>query len=321
MSEYLTLTEFVPGTKAKAQEVNENFSILKDAINAKASMNGDAGQSFSVANATSSSHAVNKSQMDTSVNNLKTAMDGLNNRFSLLNGNLSSGESDLMAFSGSTLSFKIGGSYAPLNWVCANGTIESVTSLPNITGLSTNGTYNVVKEYAATNAIATASKVTQGKTFPTTPADGDYHCLVASGINTYKRISGNWVETQYIDLGTVTIAGSVITSVTSKPYLQNGFDINAASQGFKMPNLSSVVSKVWNTTYNAECDGWIFVSSVTSNVVNSTLTINSLVVWQNTSGANGDINTGFIPIAKGSTYIATGGASSQVIKFIPAKGV
>lgn len=63
--------------------------------------------------------------------------------------------------------------------------------------------------------------VTQGKTFPTSPADGDYHCLTATGLQTYKRVSGAWVETQYNLLSPVngiTVAGSVISSVVQPVY-------------------------------------------------------------------------------------------------------
>lgn len=64
MTNYLTLTEFVPGTKAKAEEVNANFSTLKDAVNARALSNGDANNLFNVADGTSDVNAVNKKQLD-----------------------------------------------------------------------------------------------------------------------------------------------------------------------------------------------------------------------------------------------------------------
>lgn len=68
------------------------------------------------------------------------------------------------------------------------------------------------------------NQVTQGKTFPLYPIDGDYHCLTATGLQSYKRVSGAWVENQYVPLGTATVVGSAISAVSTKPYNQNGYD-------------------------------------------------------------------------------------------------
>lgn len=259
MTDYLTLNEFVPGTKAKAEEVNANFSTLKDAINSKASTGGDSTKTFSVADATLSEHAVNKSQLDTTSTDIETKIDGLLNRFCLSSGNLNAGDADLLAYSGTTLSFKIGGSYQAAKWISANGTLETISTLPNITGLSTNGTYTIVKELNSTNAVATSSKVTQGKVFPTTPADGDYHCLTATGLKTYKRVNGNWVEAQYIQLGSVVVSGGVIASISTNSYNQNGFDVNIASNDWArvLPNYKSPISYAINTNVTADKDGVI----------------------------------------------------------------
>lgn len=224
MADLLALIEFVPGTKAKAQEVNANFTALKEAVAQKAMMQGDEATTFNVADATSEKHAVNKSMFDSSIAEINTKMEGLNDRFCLSSGNITAGNADLLSFSGTTLSFKIGGSFPPANWTSANGTQETIAALSNITGLSTNGTYSVIKELGVASAMATASKVTQGKVFPTSPSDGDYHCLTATGINTYKRISGAWVETQYIKLGTVTVSGNVITAAANAYFNYNGLD-------------------------------------------------------------------------------------------------
>lgn len=230
MTDYLTLTEFIPGTKASAQEVNANFSALKDAVNLRAMMGGDSTLTFSVANAALSQHAINKSLLDSSIAACNTKMDGLTNRFCLKSGNINtSGDADLLSYSGTTLSFKIGGAYYSLQWTSANGTQETITTLADITGLSANGIYYVIKELNTANAIATSSKVTQGKAFPASPSNGDYHCLTSAGLSTYKRVSGAWVETQYIQIGTVTVANNVISSVATTPYIQNGFNINTNS--------------------------------------------------------------------------------------------
>ena len=76
MSNFIVPNTFVPGTKAKAQEVNENFAAIQEELNDKAGKNGDASQTFLVANATQNNEAVNKGQLNsaisTSINNVVT---------------------------------------------------------------------------------------------------------------------------------------------------------------------------------------------------------------------------------------------------------
>lgn len=244
MTEYLTLTEFIPGTKAKAQEINANFATLKDAINSKARIDGDNTKTFDIADAALPQHAVSKAQLESAATACDLKAEGLINRFCLTSGNLTNGEADLLNFSGTTLSFKIGGVAPEAKWVSANGTIETITTLANLTGLSVSGTYSIIKELNVSNAFATASKVTQGKTYPTAPADGDYHCLTSTGLQTYKRVNGVWVETQYIQIGTATVSGGAITAVKTNLFNQNGYDLNIqsttqnlATNGYtKLPN-------------------------------------------------------------------------------------
>lgn len=315
MTDYLTLTEFIPGTKAKAQEVNANFTVLKDALNTKADMQGDSMLTFSVATATLNSHAVNKSLLDSTTTATNTKMNGLINRFCLKSGNITSGNADLLAYSGTTLSFKIGGSYSSALWTSANGTQETITTLANINGLSTNGTYSVIKELGVTNAIATSSKVTQGKTFPTSPSEGDYHCLITTGLSTHKFVSNTWVETHYIQLGTVTVSGGVITAVSTNSYNQNGYDVNSQSndwaKALPVISTSTGIDKATNVDHTADVCGIIlnYLSGSTSSAV----TIDGVVFgW---SVSNSTTYTQW-QISKGSVYKATGGT----LTFYPLKG-
>ena len=177
-------------------------------------------------------------------NNKLGAIDQLN-KFCVNRGNIdATGNSDLLAYSSTILSFKVGGSYPDLILTYADRTQETLTSLNNITGFLTNGTYTIIKEKGL-NPVATLSSVTQNKTFPTSPVDGDHHCLTATGLKSYKRISNEWVETQYIILGTVTVAGNIITAVTTPSYNQNGYDFNV---------------------------GWVAISGILTGTSNTSLT-------------------------------------------------
>jgi len=92
MTDYLTLTEFVPGTKAKAQEVNANFSAIKDALADKAALSGDSAQTFHVANATEDSHAINKGQLNNLSDDLTAEINKTSIKFCVKSGNISAGK-------------------------------------------------------------------------------------------------------------------------------------------------------------------------------------------------------------------------------------
>lgn len=325
MTDYLVLNEFVPGTKAKAEDVNANFSTLKDAINSKASTNGDFTKTFSVANATLPEQAVNKSQLDTTSTDIGTKIDNLLNRFCLTAGNLNAGDADLLGYSGTTLSFKIGGSYPIVKWISANGVQETISTLPNITGLSTNGTYTIIKELNSTNAVATSSKVTQGKVYPTTPADGDYHCLIATDLKTYKRISGAWVETQYIQLGSVIVSNGAITSVSTNPYKQNGYDVNIKSNDWArvLPNYKSPISYAVNTNVTADKEGMVVATGSSQGAGTiGYLYIDSTIVGKIVAGDTYGYSSSVSAYVKKGQIInfTAAGVSGATLTFYPAVG-
>lgn len=198
-----------------------------------------------------------------------------------------------------------------LTLVLSDGTIETLTSNVVLTVGGADDTYYIIKPKGESTVLSSAN-LSIGAVFPSTPVDGDYFLDISTTpFVGYKYASvGGWSNVEFGYLGYV-VKSSGTATVTTLPY----------NPTVSFTNYKNPISKTWNTSYTADVDGWIFVSSVTTTTVFSTLTINSLVVWNNSGSSAGDLNTGFIPIAKGSTYIATGGASSQVIKFIPAKGV
>lgn len=106
--DYLTLTEFIPDTKAKAQEVNANFSALKDAIAAKASINGDSTQKFKISDATEDSHAINKGQLDNLSVNLVSQINKMTTKFCVKSGHTINGEGDLFSYDVLRITPKIG---------------------------------------------------------------------------------------------------------------------------------------------------------------------------------------------------------------------
>ena len=308
---------------ASVTTISADIADLEEEVDTKADLNGSTTQVFNVANATSSTEAINKGQLDSAlstinddISDLESELENLtlNFGFCMNSGNLTNGEADLLNYSGTALSFKIGGSYPNLVLTYADKSQEILTSLANITGLSTDGTYTILKEKNSATAVAVlSSAVTQGKTFESSPTNGDYHCLTATGLQTYKYVSGTFVETQYVPIGTVTVSGGVITSVLTNPYNQNGYDVNIYTIKQYKYDYANPVSKSTGTTYTADCDGILFVCRSSSYDV-PVLTIDGTaygVGWTSSQGSSG---SDFVPIVKGQTYnFASGG----VIKFIP----
>lgn len=220
--------------------------------------------------------------------------------------------------------FKVGSSYPGLTLTYADKSQEVLTSLQNIQGLTTNGNYTVIKEKGQNPVAVSSAKVTQGKIFPASPSEGDHHCLTATDLKTYKRVSGAWVETQYVILGNITIAGNVITAVTTNPYNQNGYDINFQTQGYRFPDYANKISKAKNTLHQAESDGYVLM--VCSNVgefivqagLTSSLEFGEILAFS--IGGNDLRPSLSTPIQKGWYYKEAVNDAYMSMYFVPVKG-
>ena len=93
---------------------------------------------------------------------------------------------------------------------------QALSTLPNVTGLTNNGLYNIVLEKGQTIAFATINTITESIIAPSSPTNGDYWLDISVyPYLPYKRISGAWVLTQYVKLGQVTKSGGVMGSPIS----------------------------------------------------------------------------------------------------------
>lgn len=157
MSNFSVPYEFVGGTKARAEEVNANFSAVSNAINLKVDKNFDG--TIDVAAAIDANNAVNKGQLtniltttlntvaDTNLSNISNnALRKLTNEiYSINSGNINSyGEADLLDISDDTkIVFNID-EETPLIGTLAGGNEFTRTSIPDLNLLSLpNGTYNI----------------------------------------------------------------------------------------------------------------------------------------------------------------------------------
>lgn len=334
MTDYLTLTEFIPGTKAKAQEINANFSAIKDALDTKAALDGDNTQTFKVANAIDDSHAVNKGQLDDLSDDLTAEIDKTGMKFYAKSGNISSGNGDLFSYSGLVITPKIGGTYADLvisDYKGNNTSISSTTpSTLNLTGNS-NGIYNIFISSSGSLYILNNTIYRQ----PSRPT------MVVNDVwfNTSKEPFGcikynGTADIEFLDvpLGKVTISGGTITAVETFPFCQNGYNVNtqttinsgtklaASVSNMTMPNYAAGVSKSWATVYQANTNGYVYVwatfgSKLEVSLDNSTWhTVQSS--WYSDQGYSA---SSFVPIPKGVYYKATytSSNSSNSLTFYP----
>lgn len=156
-----------------------------------------------------------------------------------------------------TLYFKTGGTYPNTLITYADNSQENLENLPSIENLSTNGTYTIIKEKGQNPVAVLSAKVTQGKIFPSSPTDGNYHCLTATGLQTYKRVSGAWVETQYVPLGSFTVSSNAIQTVVQPKINDNGYIINkSAIANCAMPS-SNYIDISLTSSYTAPADGYL----------------------------------------------------------------
>lgn len=334
MTDSLTLTEFIPGTKAKAQDVNANFSAIKDAINEKAAKNGDSAVTFSVADATADTHAINKGQLTTESNSLSTKMSKITTRFCVKSGNTTSGAGDLFSYSVLRITPKIGGTYANLvisDYAGTQTTISSVSEL-SLTGKA-DGTYNLFIKpdgtlYTLANTIYKQAKrptMVDGDVWLNTSVD-PFTCIKYDGTN-----DATFTD---VPVGKVTIASSAITSLVTFPFNQNAHNVNAQTTlstgtnlaasipNLAMPDYANGVAKSWGTVYQADKAGFLYVQAdyglscqVSSD--NSTWTTFTLNRFDGQGFGTGS----FVPVPKGIYYRADYSSSrNSFIAFYPCIG-
>ena len=229
MSGYLTLTEFIPGTKAKAEEVNANFSTLKDAINTKAAQDGDIAKTFNVANATATTHAVSKGQMDELAEDMVENVNAASDRFCVKSGNTSSGNADLFTYSGMNITLKVGGVYPNLVIANGNGKFSTITSVAviNMTG-NANGTYNIFVKPTGEGYVL-ANTIYKQISRPTMVEGDVWLDMSVEPIKAIKYTGGADVEFLDVVIGKVIIASNTISSIETSRYNQNGYNINACT--------------------------------------------------------------------------------------------
>ena len=289
---------FQAGTKAKAQEVNDNFSAVAQEVNAngseiasakqnittltntKADLNGSGLNRFSVASPINSGDAVNKGYLS---NLVATAIFGLN---------ISKADVDYITCTK-------GAAFDSTNTTVL-GFNEDVSK--QNANQSANTTYYV---YIVGNQDGTATDL-HFSTSSDNPA-------LPAGYTLFRKL-GYFVTND--DSEIVDVFGNAAASQTD---IQN---VVSSSTGY--PDLTRGVTKTWNTDYSADEDGWVKMSCINHDGNTMSLLVNNIVVsgitYQSVGGAQGIVFN--YMIKKGWNYKAIGGNSAHSLVFYPnIKGV
>lgn len=313
----ITLTTFVPGTKAKADEVNANFSTLRDAINEKASMDGDNIQTFAVADGTQNTHAVNKGQLNDLSDELIAKINKTGTKFCVKSGNLTAGKGDLFHYNLLDVTPLIGGTYGNLIIVDYEGTQTTITSANSLslTGIS-NGEYNIFINKDGELYILNNTIYRQ----PSRPTMVVNDVWLNTGVEPFKCVKyAGASDVNFFDvpLGKVIVNNNAIIAIETFAFNQNGYNITSQStiqsktplsasvSHLPMPNYANGTDQSWSTVYQAPTDGYLYIwsafgSSLSVSTDNSTWkTVQSS--WFSDQGYSA---SAFLPIPKGIYYKA-----------------
>lgn len=234
MTNFIVPYIFVPGTKAKAQEVNANFDAMKEELGLKALKTGDETQTFSVASATEDCHAMTKLQTETLITTCQDSLTKEVNKKDVLfccnSGNVdSSGNADLLEYEGLQLTFKVGGDYSNLTATNTEGekfNFSSISAL-DFTGFS-DGTYNIFIDEDGTTTILANTIYAQRNT-PTMLVNDIWLNTSIEPLMAYQFDGSAKNNFTKVPLGSVTIASSTISAVKTFKYNQNGYEFNKNS--------------------------------------------------------------------------------------------
>lgn len=337
----ITLTTFVPGTKAKADEVNANFSVLKDAINEKAAIDGDSTQTFSVAEASQDQHAVNKSQLDDLSNDLTAEINKMGTKFCVKSGNITNGKGHLFNYDVLEITPLVGGAYEDLVIVDYEGIQTAISSVDKLelNGIS-NGNYNIFINTDGELYILNNTIYRQ----PARPTMIVNDIWFNTGIEPFKCIKYSGTsDTKFSDvpLGRVTVKNNAITAIETFPFNQNGHDINsqtalepktnlaASVSSFVMPDYQNGSSKSFSTVYQTGSSGYLHIVArfggtfyVSSGNADSDTNYTWTALCVNYFGDQGFTASTFFPVPKDMYYkVIVTNTNGSSLNFFPCLGV
>ena len=275
MSKFLVPITFVPGTKAKAQDVNENFSAVQNELNIKAEKTGDENQQFIVAPATENNHAVTKEQLQTAVEErFEEVSSNFLTPYSIESGYIDdNGNPAVMTPDGAILSFNVdnGVLYQPLIVTPANNQPSfTITELDSVDVSSyTDGVYNVFVKSDGTAYLLNNEIFTQ-KSKPTEPIlNCIFENISVRPLSVEKYNGTEWELFNDVHIGSITVESGTISKIVNHNFA-NTWAIKA---GTLIPSANSnrpavIIENYQNgySWYRVYSDGWCEQGGLSSAV-------------------------------------------------------
>lgn len=286
---------FVPGTKAKANEVNANFNSIKTFVDAnevniaqnelsisglqenKADLNGAIENKFQVADPTGNYDAVNKQTLSALTANTRDYIGGFK----------------LTKYSDDTITADPGNAWdSTYTYMFNQPTALQVTQ----SNLGANATYYVY--------------VTGG--------EGINNTLVISLSNATPELPSGAIVFRMLG-SFLTDGSSKISQVYS---LSNTVAMEDTQKSFAYhcPDYNNPQSRSKGVTYTETQDGWIFYSVNCDNNSMSISLDGFEMTIDNESGRSSVTNAGCFPITAGSSWAMWGNGAVLKLAFIPIKG-
>ncbi len=304
---------FIPGTKAKASEVNSNFSKIIEYLSDLKTSILETVEDFATLSSSLSE------------------LSALKTRYSV-----NSSSSALMTKTDNAIYFSNSFVITDLE-----GVTTTITNLPSKSTASlADGTYNIFVD-ANKNVDVIKGAIYRQVETPSSPVEGDVWVDTSSEpISVKKYTSGAFVSYSKIPLGNIVIASGIISKVTSFPFNQNGYNVNtnshlevtnfssAAKTGiahFSAINYSAAEAKDWGTTYQAASDGYLFARGYLSNNksfqidVGPTSSLGVTAVYSKLTDTDNTMQF-VLPMSKGYYYKVSGNGTNSGTVFYPVVG-
>lgn len=265
MSNFLVPNTFVPGTKAKAQDVNENFSAVQNEINLKAEKTGDINQTFTIAPATEEHHAITKGQVETIINDsVQELQKDIATPFCIEQGYTDeNGNPAIISAEGTVINFNVddGTTYGSIVATPANNQPKFIVKNLNSIDVSsyTDGTYNVFVNNEETAYLLNNTIYVQ----KSTPTEPTLNCIFEDTSKlpiSVKKFNGTeWELFNDVHLGSIVISGGAITKIINQPFNDNWANKMATTISTASSTRPAVVVENYangNSWYRVYSDGW-----------------------------------------------------------------
>ena len=286
------------GTVASVTPINENFETIRVALNT-------VEQSVT----TNRTYLDNKViQINSSITSAVSGIKTEGNLFCVNSGPRdSSGNGNIVRYSGSTLSFGV-----PFTATNIQGNKVTVSSLSSISlaGYS-DGTYNIFVDLNG-NIELLKNTIYVRKTTPTANVNDIWLDISQVPLVAKRYTSSGWTNFLKIPVGSVTVASNTISGVKTSTYNQNGYEINRGTMSYILfsPDYSRGVNKSNGNNYTANEYGWIYAYDLGSANTTASVTIDGqtfTVLYAQFAGTAYACGASImLPVNKGSSYSATG---------------